>query len=434
MTLGTGGIDVHAGNGKGGTIILDSPTGSISVNGTLDASAQTTGDGGNIFITASNMTYGSSSILKSDAAGNGGGGIVRVETTNISTPAATARISAKGGTSGIGGTTILTKVGIFDVNKVIVVDAGTSSGSTAFGGRITLNTKECVQHKTGFDWPKTYWNCVNPTAPTAIDTGPANVASTMNGNKALFQANNVQIYVFADGTAYGQFFATPPSPGGQTFRIVNNSSNTLFVTVSEFGTNGVTNISYSEPQIREVAAHEFGHAVDIIRNLSSQQATFNRYTLRDLANLDYTSIQATKAASLPFLRSPCSGTNPPFAGITNLYTGNPVCVGGVLNPAEWINPPYSNTQVLQRLESGLWTVPAGSPPLFNEAHAQVFAFQTTGDLNARPMNDSWSTVSKGHFVCMKAWANAEIAGNAAPAPAPGLCNTALPWAYTPGPQ
>ena len=329
----------------------------------------------------------------------------------------------------------------FDINKVIKVDGGTSN--TNQDGKIKLNQVTCQQWGTGFDWPKKYWTCTG--ANGVIEKAPASVATGLS-LKSQLMTRPSQLYVFSFSADFNGFWQDNlgTADGGFTFAELKNSTPTSYVYVNAFKNGNIGDNAlhvYTSDQIKEVTAHELGHFADIFFSLPSASSIFNAYYVRDLENLDFV-LDTTITPNVYRRRLPCSPTplnsgtssdTPPFAGITNINTGNLVCVGVALNPADFPNPPYtSHSWVLQRIEGGMWA----GPNTKAEASAQSFAFQYLGALGARPMNDGVfnnlapSLLGGRYFGCLKAWGSAQLAGSSSPPVSPDSCGV-LDSGYTP---
>jgi hypothetical protein len=440
-----------------GTVTFDTSGVGISVNATSGSNNQ----GGCITITTGTVTTNAATTLSALGDGSGsGGGITIVDSTTVSGigigSSNPLSLVATGGSTGQGGAVNISNASpAFDVNSVITVDAGAGlTDITKFDGAIALNGTPCQQWKIGSNtdgtgtprttWPLTYWDCNadSLTNPTTLDKVPSKLAisSTFDSLRTQFanSTNNVQIYVFKGNTPYNLFWVDGQvaAAGGVTFQKGNHIYSNPWQSGST-GTSAVTD-PYLPNQYKEVTAHELGHAVDVGNLLPSQGTPYATYISRDLFDLNDILDPST---SMFIKRLPCAATvfgdssvstdTPPFTGVTNMATGNPVCVDGVLNPSDWVSIT-SNTTVLTSLEGALWN------PLvhWTEAHAQMFAYQAVGNIGARPMNDTImdnavnldELMLQRFFACSKAWASAELAGNSSPSPDPsspsGSCATA----------
>ncbi|MBA4077615.1 MAG: hypothetical protein C0508_21485 [Cyanobacteria bacterium PR.023] len=421
------------------------------------------GHGGTVVISALGATLKTASAIDASArAGNSDGGEIRFY-NYIDSIDPSATVSAIGKGSGKGGkfTAYHTIIDI-DILKYVKVDGGTTVPTTQLNGSIRLNGIWCRQWKLSGSqsWPKTHWVCTNqtdnPSAPAAlsVDTAAADVAKSAAFNNATLRAllgnaaHKAHIFVFADNTQFNSFWweGLPAATGGLTFRIPAASTN-IYVNPWQSGTiGGSSSGSYNYPQAKEVAAHEFGHAVDIANGLLSK-TTYGTYVLRDLFDLNKVQdtsqpgtvfISRLPCAPTPFLNGGASTGNPPFLNVTDIGTNQPVCIQNLMT-GQWElnsfgfpgNP--NNIQILQAIEGGLWN-PAGQvPPTapFVEAHAQAFGYQVTGNLGARPMNDKVIDNAKPlnkYMGCVQAWAAAELIGLTSPAVTPttpsGSCGTA----------
>jgi hypothetical protein len=434
----------------GGNVILDTSANNTSI--ALSALGGT-GLGGTLDVTAGSLVNNATGItLSANGMGTAGGGTFNIQVQNpvsIITPAAPAApsltLNAQGGSSGAGGNVTINLVNggtpthDFDLSRAINVNPGNSAPANTFGGQVSLNGVPCQQISSGQPFPAWYWNCVNPASPQPLDAVPVTVASNLTNLSALLSGQNTQIWVFASAAQFNQFRteSDPAASGGDTFNFLNYGPTTqfLYVNVFESGNLGDNAVhAYTNQQLTEVAAHELGHATDISfaavvgGGFPSQLMPYRNYVLQDLQNLDWI-LDTTATPNVFVRRLPCAATplhtgtssdTPPFAGVTNIFTGNQVCVGGVLNPADFnpvnfpaMTPNPSNSWVLQQLVAGFLGVPAAQQ--WSELNAQSFAFQDVGAQGSAPIIDSVysnaapSLLGGHYFGCVKAWAAAEIA-------------------------
>lgn len=187
-------------------------------NAVVSASGDQNGDasGHDIDITSASGISFNATILAVDASstGNSFGGSVHISVTSPLNVPTGLNITAQGASNGDGGIVVINNVTTLLVNQNIKVDGGSSIDSTHFDGSITINSVTCQQWKTsGMAWPKTFWDCVNPTAPTAAEKSIAFGASTfitsaiVNTPGQLGSAsNNIQIYAMKSYNDYAEFF------------------------------------------------------------------------------------------------------------------------------------------------------------------------------------------------------------------------------------
>ncbi|MGH9552744.1 MAG: hypothetical protein ACRD3W_25420, partial [Terriglobales bacterium] len=149
-------------SGKGATVKVDN-TSTLSITNTINANGATNGSGGLVDLTATTaFTLGDE--IHADGAGSGDGGAVKLNNapTLDLRGLAESSITAHGGPDGIGGVVIVQSVASFNVNRIMNVSAGANVLDTSkFDGSIQLNSVNCQQWLTSYDWPTSYWNCVH---------------------------------------------------------------------------------------------------------------------------------------------------------------------------------------------------------------------------------------------------------------------------------
>ena len=366
------------------------------------------------------------------AAGNGDGGEIFFY-SRIASFDPVATMSAIGKGTGQGGKfTANHQIQDLDILQFVKVDGGTTVPTTKLNGSIRLNGIWCRQWKlTGAQsWPKTHWVCTDqsadPLVPAALslDTAASDVAKSVafdNLRARLANENNKpEIFVFAGSPGFNSFwFETLPSnAGGLTFKSSLGSTR-IYVNPWQSGSKGDPNNTqpFVYNEVREVAAHELGHATDRsfagAGTLPSRDALYTTYIQRDTNTLDYAD-PAFTVRRLPctLTPNPAGGNFPgqiPFAGVVDTITGQNICVAGQLNNALVIGgwPPNTfNSQVLTTRESSLW-VPAPERPAWVEVHAQLFGYGAVGNQGGKPLSNK--VFDNGYFPCLKAWATSERA-------------------------
>jgi hypothetical protein len=420
----------------GATTFLDIGTDngqfSFSANG-----GSTGGDAGAMrIITPSTVRVQTDDAINASAlAGNGKGGWVWLSYIDAILDGYTAVILQGHGT-GVGGRFVSGNFvfGSFDVNRNINVDGGSSllSSSENDYGYISLNDVICQQRTSGqATWPQAYWNCVNPSSSTAQDQVPVDLAktSTFNGVRSLYTSNGVNLYVFPDNTAFNDFFnkSAPALVGGVTSQQYPGGT----ISVAPWLTGAIgsnTVITYSANQLKEVTAHELGHASDISHGESndSQSSLFDSFMARDFNTLDFAD------PSFTISRLPCARTvNPahplptdplhffpgaaPFDGVTWLLPDNStvsVCVPSGVPGVQVLNPTYfgpttTNRQVVEAMDAYIFD-PLDPADRWIEAHAQSFAYAAVGNLGSTANVDP--LLDKGYFPCAVSWGNTERSG------------------------
>ncbi len=428
----SGKIDISGGcgGGDGGRLeVTSSSVGITTVNG--DSGSNTCpvmgsnspgllmsgqGNGGSITINGAvpqGFLAGPLTSLSVDAHGpNGRGGVISI--FNAGNPVdlshlnqSTAAITARGGQNGEGGQIYIADVKkipnpehVLDpskpefiplnVHQIIRVDAGASSGPSAFDGSITLNGVVCQQWKTGQNvWPKVYWNCNNPIQPSELDKVPVELASSpaFDNLRILFRDNKLVLSVFFGASDYNAFFGDnlTAKEGGVTFK----SGQYIYSNPWESGSIGDPNtvVNYLPNQYKEVVAHELGHAYDISNGFVSLSAAFSNALQADIA-----------AINAPGL-TPCGAGNSPYVGIVDLNTGSTVCDGNAVRP---IYTGLTNSQIALALDPVYATR--------QELHAQSFAYAVMTRLGlpkiARPMFDE--IADKGYWANIVTFAAGEF--------------------------
>ncbi len=391
------------------------------------------GNGGKVFVVGTGLSANTKrSVDVSARAGDGNGGEIvlsgslTVINDNLQT------IKGIGFGTGTGGRITASHSSVFDINKTIDLDGGTMLAIGGKDGFMLLNDIQCQKWKTHNNFPKSYWNCANPNNPDSMDEVPINtVHSLNNAARILLRDKKYQLYYFPDTAAYNTFFADNQGAfiGGVTYEFLSTDGSlvsNVFATGPDEANNLVT---WNSDQLSEVAAHETGHAMDIVYGTFSKSPAFTSYVLRDLVNLDYEIVGTDRASSTP--RSACAV----FAGATFYNPTNQqrtsICTGGVLHPFLDANT-NSNSEILPYMDSGAWSDTI-SQTAFSETQAQIFAYQFVGAKGARPSTDQVLSNSGGsYFSCMKSIADYVRSGSNT-SPPTGVCATAEPW-YTPGHQ
>lgn len=266
-------------------------------------------------------------VLKANASNSGnafGGSVHITSAAQVDLASPNTSITAKGADNGPGGNVVISRTSPFDVNEIIDVSSGTAvSNTSTFGGSITLNSVTCQRTLTGYSWPKAYWNCSNPTAPSTKDGIPAQVASTSPNNSTLATLDTI-LYVMNDQSQFASYFSTTLSNSTLGFTFVFSGGNNRPVYTAMFENGTIPALGYtamSDAWLIEATTHELGHSLDISANVESAKSTYINGVIDDLDFLN--------AAGGGH---PCStnGTAP-FDGVTDFQTRQPFCNGAVLN-------------------------------------------------------------------------------------------------------
>ncbi|MDQ5937506.1 MAG: hypothetical protein QG574_4865 [Cyanobacteriota bacterium erpe_2018_sw_21hr_WHONDRS-SW48-000092_B_bin.40] len=403
-----------AGTGNGG--IMEFEAGNdfnfdLATPASLNVDAGVTGgNGGSVKIKASGglVIRSASKISANAVGGDGKGGSVYVDTPNNRAPLngfAGTIIEAKGHGNGKGGNVTFTYCGMFQITDFIKVDSGSSAGVTVPCGVISLNGIFAGQWKTNNSvWPKTYWVATDgyegsgSSGPSAYHKAHATMAlhSNFNNIRATYASNNVELFLFKENTYFNGFYGSSEGEleGGLTFQWTSGGVSKIYCNPWQHGSRGTaTPFTYDTDGVQEVAAHELGHAADIIFGLNSLNPLGN---LAAAVTADFTTLNGV---------SGCAASA--FSGVYSLHTSSNVCSGGVLTAPYSTYP--SNKVIAQFLEEALFSPPSANQ--WTELGMQAFAFVATTGLTrtARPMADT--IFANGAFANTRTWAANMLAGS-----------------------
>lgn len=433
-TTGIGSAFIYAdshGSGFAGTVYLlhrSDSTDMVLNNVLISTSGAADGDGSghDITITSASGISLDGTQLRSNGSGTGNafGGTINIYSSAQIHPD-TATIVATGAENGDGGAVVISNAASFDVNKVILVDGGSSLSPTHFDGSISLNGPTCQQWKTGYSpWPKTYWSCAH-TTPDGFDSEPADFAGGTLLNNLSTLDGKAQLYVFASIDDLNAFFVAAGAPNfnGGTFRA---------------GTADPTATIYSSivyeantSHLDATTAHELGHALDLaLGGTFAQSASSSTYDTawakRDFFYLDYTDLAGLNR------RDPCVATTVP-APFANFAA---ICPGGT------VDPNYStmrNSQILQQLSlDATYIFTRNQLDLsWGELYANQFAlaaYENGLPLANRHYTNADAVIAAGYFKCTAAWAAAVFGGTSTPPASPTgqSCGVDVPNSYEPG--
>ena len=135
----SGSIEATTVGTHNGTIILNAGTGSLSVAGTLDASAPNGGDGGKITISSDNGALITSGLITASAA-NGTGG-------NINLAANWIGLGAKTYANGLSGG----RIGATAQGMLSLADSVSAKGNSGSGGQIDYRAGSLIETSTGIN-------------------------------------------------------------------------------------------------------------------------------------------------------------------------------------------------------------------------------------------------------------------------------------------
>jgi hypothetical protein len=436
LTFGTGTAKATPYNGTA------TGTFNLSANG-----GKTGGQGGAILLTAdSHNVETASSINASALGGNDSGGQVTFSGGQLTdvTAGVSTLIKATGFGTGHGGTVIANYHGIsFDPVFNFKVDGGTKVPASAVDGILTLNQITCQQWYVQATWPKTYWDCINPSSPQDREKIPFNFASTnpgVQGLKATYLAANTNLFVFDTATSSTTFLNAQVSAdtNANTVKLVpSNAAMTLYVQLFlDSGYNG-TDTPLTEINLNEITAHELGHAYDIAKKYPSAVAPFQSYSLVDFLTLDYAALGTSRATSLQ--RDPCNGAGAPFATAVD-FNGQPVCIPdgqGNLKLRDSGLVGVVNSSIAYALRTLIFSPKSEDPAdalvgPYRELYAQEFAYRTyAGTLSPSQFTDTISdnVFLSGEFPCTQGLQDTLVGGTFKP---PATCKTTkIPAWYKP---
>ena len=282
-------------DGDGGLILLEC-TEFVTINGKMYADGTGEGKGGTISIESPVINFGLNSELNANAgtSGNGEGGYIfllneggtQIDLTFISTRV----ISAKGNGSGKGGHVTIDLVSPFWVNKVIEVD-----GANVIGGTIKLNGISAFRHSipalSGFG--KVFWTD-NENA-TVDQTNLGEVLTRIpSGLQASLLTAEYNVYMFDNPTAYDTFFTDFATSVPGAVGVTRHEQRSISI----FARNANNELN---PAPLSTAVHEFGHAIDNCRVISSKISSGFRTALTALF------VSLTSQDSDPFTTpNPCA--------------------------------------------------------------------------------------------------------------------------------
>lgn len=379
-----GGAQVTAdggGNGFPGKItVSQTGLGVMFLDGaTLSASGDPAGDASGHDVTITNTgpdgisLVGTTVNANASSNGDGTGGSVHISSA-VLLDLTEAHIFARGADTGAGGVAVVNKADSFSVNEVINVSAGSGVTNIAtFAGSITLNSVQCRQWLTGYAWPTAYWNCVNPTDPSAKDEIPAAAGNALHISMPDNNLENVNpiIYVMQDVAQYGTYFNNTLEAHTAAFTFTfGGATRPIYTAVFETVLlNALGSTALRDDWLMETTVHEFGHSVDADHNVESGANTYI-----DALNADFAQLDAAGGGQ------PC-GTGAPFEGVVDIQTRQQFCTNGVLNNPGGIytNPQtsqlYSNAEIArvssQNLNPGTFLGVQG----YTEPYAQSFTYR-----------------------------------------------------------
>jgi len=264
------------------------------------SNALTNGDGGVILYAGPvdpDFFTGPLTGLSVDAeSANGKGGTISIVNTNpldISHLVAPNAITARGAGTGEGGHVFINEVTkeptSIGIDKVIAVSGGDGLNINSPNGSISLNGVECQQWKTGFDYPSTYWNCVDGSRATGLPIATAahgleqGLRDLLRNDTITPQNPNVSVYLMSSIDSYADFFTEKNFRGkkavyGISSNLKKNAA--AFVNIhSNAGDQAATAplfpaASGSGTAAQAALIHELGHELDYMWGDLSGQLPF----------------------------------------------------------------------------------------------------------------------------------------------------------------
>ena len=401
------------------------------------------GNGGDIVTSSFPVTLDAPKAIdasaRASATNSGDGGSITINSV-INTPITLGvTVEATGKGTGKGGTFTAPFVfSAFDYRGVVKVDGGDSSDVTTIDGKMVINGVTCGQWKIGIgpgpgntSWPRTFWDCVNPTAPTTFDNVPASFANdpVLNAIKPAFETNAVQLYVFNNQVDFEAFFKTTIGVQAAGYTDKLGPGNQIYSSVFE-NANGSP---LTTKNLTEVTAHELGHAIGVIKgNPANDPIYASSFVERDFINLDYTVIGTDAASSIP--RLPCSSNaSAPFDGVkseSNAFICDPV--------THSLAPQYAgmrNSKIAKTASPGIFKWYGGTAG-WRELYPQAMAFESYVAPKALGSTEYYFFTPSGlwnsgapsaGFQCSLGWAAATLANQSTPPVITGC--TAVPGWY-----
>jgi hypothetical protein len=353
VTLGTEGVGSLSlsaqsnGTGNGGTIEVGYIS-TLTLGGTLSVNAGTAGgngNGGTINIHDNGgITLASDAQILANGYEAGYGGQITLDSNGTNLSASTILVSALGGATGDGGiANISSPTTQFNIDADVNIDAGDIPGGCCIAAAVpaagfkpldsvnrnivTVKNKQsgkittCTQLKTGYgNWPKKYWDCVNPANPTS----GINVAATSLQSPLQTELRNalVQIFYMSDITDFDNYFTSTP-PASLT-GIYGISAPAIKVSAAFANTLTSGGAPQASPYAPGSIVHEIGHQLDVIWGNPSTlngAGTWGAAITSDNTCNANTCINGVPCTTV-FLAATCN--NPNYAGFTNFQILNAV--------------------------------------------------------------------------------------------------------------
>jgi hypothetical protein len=148
---------------------------------------------------------------------------------------------------------------------------------------VTKGGVTCTEYDDAFTWPKTYWDCVHPSAPTGAENSIASAASSLQTTPTNLQKSltNVQIYTFVNATQYAAFFGVT-APAANAFGATTTNVAAAFSTATQNGAAVDLTVAYTGTIVQEL-----GHLIDAAQTAPySGNSVFTTALAYDIVNLN----------------------------------------------------------------------------------------------------------------------------------------------------
>ncbi len=301
---------------------------------------QSGGKGGTILISSDPVTVKTANAINASAVGGNGDGGEVVIYSYVQSLDPAARISAIGKGTGKGGKVTFNYANgtdTLDLNTIVKVGGGnTLTSAGGLDGRMVHNGISCQQFRVGTSWPKSYWNCAHPDAPTTAESTlrDATVLLPSTFKTAL---NGTYLYVFTKAADYNSFFK-PATTLGIEAQGFSTSSKKRAVVFGQKGAGG-TDISLF---LKGALMHELGHLLNAVNGNPQGTAGFIAAYTADMNNM---------IGNYPTL--------PQSPTCIEVFLDNPFCIARSADANPWVT---------------MQSVYIGAQPVDSEMFA--FAFQT----------------------------------------------------------
>ncbi len=240
------------------------------------------GNGGTILVSSSPVNIKTANALNASAlAGNGNGGEIYFY-SYVSSLDPSSTILAQGFGNGTGGkftAYYANGTDTLNINNIIKVGGGTTLSAGGLDGRMKLNNITCQQYRIGASWPNAYWNCANPDSQTTRETSLKDGVTVLPPTfKTSLSGTN--IYIFTKAADYNTFFA-PMTTVGIEARGYSISSKKLAMVFEQKGSAGDDITLF----LKGALNHEMGHLVNAFNGNPQGTAGFISAYTADMNNM-----------------------------------------------------------------------------------------------------------------------------------------------------